>query len=297
MTKFDFYLANLSFRCPENISLEDLRKRAEQLSIDCEFIRTHNEKIFRHSSIYEEKLWEGYTISDLVHNYDLRNVLGNDCIKMLQMIIDRSAGTHLTIEELLELLDDHDETLVNGVLCLFEQKDLDQKYCVYNRNDWFDFHRYFLGLYPISRQNFTEKCIVFFPELHFQERISYFLGTLEGGFEIFSHTIIYCLTALNDKFKKHFNSQNVPNSLKIFSSICGIETSNEGNLSRKNDLSFSFLDDAEVERSIYCEPHMKLAKSDHLGDSKHYSNRIHFHPGRGDIASNRILIGYIGKHL
>ena len=297
MTQFDFYLINLSFRSPQNTTIDGLKERVEQLSEDCEFIRENDEKIYRHSSIYEETLWKEHTISDLCHTPESADVFGRDYQYMLQVIIDHSADTNWEEKEILELLAEHNEELVSGLLCLYEPIGIEPVYCVYNKNDWYNFHRYFLGLYPLSENHFAEKCGVYFPALHFHQNISHTLGTLEGGLINFPIMITNCLALLNDELSKYYNPQNIPQSLKEFSSACGIETSNEGDVGRKKDLSFSFIDDGGEEIKKYCEPHMKISKSDNTGDSKHYHNRIYFHFGDERIAKGKTLIGHIGRHL
>lgn len=297
MTVFDFYLLNVSFRAPEGLELASLRDSIEQLSSDCDFIREHEERIFRHSSIYEETLWGEYSVMDALYFPEVSSEMGRDHHFMLQVIIDHATETDLENEEIIELLDSHTSDLVNGLLCLHEVQGVDRRYCVYNRNDWFAFHRYFLGVYPISEEYFAEHCPLYFPKLHFHPNISETLSTLEGGLSLFSHTIVHCLSSLNDQFSDHHIPNNIPQSLRQFTSACGIETSNEGNAGRRNELSFSFINDENQEEFIYCEPHMKMSQSNRTGDHRHYFNRIYFHPGKSTIAGGKILVGHIGEHL
>lgn len=297
MTVFDFYLLNLSFRAPEGLTLESLQSSIEQLASDCDFIREHEERIYRHPSIYDEVLWKEYQVMDVLYIPEVSNEIGRDYQFMLQIIIDHSTETTLENEEVIELLDCHTSDQVNGLLCLHEVEGIDRRYCVYNRNDWFAFHRYFLGVYPISEEYFAECCPLYFPKLHFHPGISGTLSTLDGGLFLFSHGIIHCLTSLNDQFGDHFIPNNIPQSLRQFTSACGIETSNEGNAERRDELSFSFTTHENKEESIYCEPHMKISQSDRPGDHHHYHNRIYFHPGKSTIADGRILVGHIGRHL
>jgi len=298
MTRFDFYLLNLSFRAPEQLELQDLRDRIEHLASDCEFIRDHSEVIYRHPSIYEEKLWSEHRVLDVLYMPEVSEELGRDHHYFFQVIIDHSTETLVENEDLLELLPAHDQSLVNGLLCLHDVPEVDRRYCVYNRNDWFAFRRYFLGLYPISEEWFVSQCTILFPEIHFQNQINNTLRTLEGGgLSNFCIAIIYCLTCLNDKFKSCLNINNIPDSLRRFTSISGIETSNEGNAARRDDLSFSFRNKDNVMELVYCEPHMRLSQSDRSGDNTYRYNRIYFHPGKDHIAEGKILVGHIGGHL
>lgn len=298
MTRFDFYLLNLSFRAPEDLALQELKNRIEHLSYDCKFIREHEEVIYRHPSIYEEKLWSEYQVLDVLYTPEISENLGHDHYFMLQIIIDHSTETNIENDEVLELLEAHDQTLVNGLLCLHDVAGVDKRYCVYNRNDWFDFHRHFLGLYPVSEEWFAGRCAIYFPEIHFHDQIRTSLRTLDGGGLFnFSKSIVHCLSCLNDEFKSCLNINNIPDTLRRFTSISGVVTSNEGSASRREDLSFSFRNSDDTFDPVYCEPHMKLSQSDRSGDNTHYHNRIYFHPGKAHIADGRILVGHIGGHL
>ena len=113
----------------------------------------------------------------------------------------------------------------------------------------------------------------------------------------FSKAIVKCLTHLNDDFRQYLIPNNIPQSLRAFSTICGYETTNEGDAQRKAALSFAFRNDDNTEEMVYCEPHVKVSTSDFASDNTHYHNRIYFHVGKPNIAGGKILIGHIGKHL
>lgn len=114
---------------------------------------------------------------------------------------------------------------------------------------------------------------------------------------VFAKTIVHCLSCLNDSFKACLIPNNIPETLRRFSSISRIATTNEGSAERRGDLSFSFLNSKGQEELVYCEPHMKVSGSDSAGDSAFHFNRIYFHPGRPEIADGKVLVGHIGGHL
>ncbi|MCP4137942.1 MAG: hypothetical protein GY754_43670 [bacterium] len=292
----EFYLLNYSFRYQEGITIEDLEEKIMSLSDDIEFIRKNNEKIYKHSSIYEEVLYPGLVLMDVLY-YEKGSVLNRNVKKSLLKIIDRSPETSYTIEEIIELLDTHNENNIYGLLCLHKIEDIDPKYLVYNKYNWLDFHRFFLGLYPISETHFYNECIKYFENIFFHERIEQSLASLEKGFAFFPQAIIYCLAALNDKFREYYISSNLQQSLESFSSACSIETTLEGNVVRKPSFTFEFIKNQSEKENICCESHMKLSNSDASGDSKYYYNRIYFHPGKSTIYDGKILVGHIGKHL
>lgn len=298
MTQFDFYLLNLSFRAPDGLQLHDLKNSIEQLSEDCAFIRQQEEKIHRHPSIYEEYLWADYQVLDILYNPASSDTLGRDHCYMLQTIIDHAAETATENDRILAMLDAHGENQVNGLLCLHTVPEVDSRYCVYDRNDWLAFHRYFLGHYPVSNVWFTAGCRKYFPKLCFHAQIHTSLNTLPAkGIHSFSHTIVDALTCLNDYFDYCRIPNNIPETLERFKARSGFETSNEGNSRRKDDLSFSFVNQKGLPELVYCEPHLKISRSDQPGDHFFYQNRIYFSPGKENIEGGKILVGHIGGHL
>ena len=298
MTEFEFFLCDLSFEEPQNLTIEVLRNRIEQLSSDCDFIRSNDEVIFRANSVYEVMFFGEWGIMDM-YSPEFQELIGRDHSFMLQTIIDHSTTTDHDSQTIIGLLANHSEEIGNGLICLHGVQDIDPLYCVYQRNDWYQFHRYFLGLYPINEDNFIQGCSTYFPKLDFQSEIASSLRSLEGGgLNNFARVICHCLSKLIDDFPACFIPSNVVNSLIRFSTICGYETTNEGNINRRADLSFSFENNSGDSISVYCEPHIKLSRSDRTGDSHHYQNRIYFHVGgRQDIAEGKVLVAHIGGHL
>lgn len=298
MPRFDFYLHDLSFQYQQGITLAQLHERIEYLASDCQHIReSGGEKIYRCDSIYEVPIFKDKAIQDVI--WPNTEILNRDQRLYLQIIIDHSASTSLTNEEILELLPDHDEDLVNGLLCLHpvDTTIIPGVHLVYSENDWRKFHRYFLGIYPGAPQYFMSECRKCFPYLHFHDRNIQTLGTFKEGHQAFAQNITKALGCLNDDLRNHLNLGDIPGSLRAFSTASGFETSNEGNLERKQAFTFQFHDDRSNAVNICCEPHIKISKSDRSGDATFYFYRIYFHFGKPDIAEGKILIGHIGEHL
>lgn len=296
MPHFGFYLHDLSFQYQPGITLTELHSRIESLATDCQFIREAQEQIYRCNTIYEVPIFEEYTIMNII--WPNTNILDRDHRLFLQIIIDHSEESSYSPEEVVELVLLHDDTTVNGVLCLYPVGgSLPQEHLVYSENDWRKFHRHFLGLYPGPPEYFLSECNKCFPKLYFHERNQHALTTFKGGFNVFADQIVAALGALNDMLMDQLDFRDIPGSLKRFSSISGFETTNEGNISRKKILTFRFPGHLGRENDIYCEPHVKISRSSQPGDNTFYFYRIYFHFGKDDIADGRILVGHIGEHL
>jgi hypothetical protein len=296
----EFYLLNQSFRHDESLSLNDLEERIKDFAEDYAFIRRYKEtdKLYLHSSIYSELIYQNISIADLLYSGKGKNLFNRDTKEFLRRIIETSELQDMTLEEVIEvLLELHNPENVFGLLCLLKIRFFEEKYLVYNKNDWFAFHRYFLGLYPISESHFYSECQKYFPNLFFHERVQETLKTLEKGLKGFSKSIVHHLTLLNDEFHKYYDPSNRIDTLKKFSSACGVEASPQGSAKDKPKMTFEFINDSNVKEQLCCEPHLKLGQSDESGDSHYYFNRIYFHEGKENIANGRILIGHIGGHI
>jgi hypothetical protein len=291
----EFYLLNHSFQYQNDITITELEKKIEFLFEDYDFIKEHNDKILKHDSIYDELIYPELKLWELL--YGGKNIFNRDIKKFLLKIIDHSESTSRTIAEILQLLDKHNEETIYGLLCLHKVKSIEEKYLVYNRHNWFAFHRYFLGLYPISEKHFISECQKYFPHLFFHERVAETLKSLEKGLHNFSKSIIFHLTLLNDEFHKYYNPSNRPETLKKFSSACDIDASPQGNAKDKSKMTYEFINDSNTKEQVCCEPHLKLGQSDDIGDNHYYFNRLYFHEGKENIANGKILIGHIGGHI
>ena len=304
----NFYLLNRSFKFPEGIAIKELEEKIFNLSDNYSFMKDNSEKIFVHESIYDEEIYPDLSLCDFLYNMTVKTELSRDVKIYLSKIIDHSSRTDKEIVEIIDLLERHNEESIYGLLCLHEIDDIDDKYLVYSRHDWFEFHRYFLGLYPVSEIHFYNEAQKYFQNIYFHNRIVDSLNSIDGGIKNFSKTIIYSLSKLDSVFvhlyqdAKSLGSVNIVDILNIFSIKCGIETTLEGDLRRKNDLTFDFVYNDQYgikcSEKVCCDPHLKLSKSDNSpGDSNFYFNRIYFHPGKDYLYECRVLIGHIGRHL
>lgn len=293
----EFYLIDKSFRFIEELSKEELEDRIKDLSQDYEYIRQYDsEKIYVHDSIYEEIIYPGISVVEfLSFSPSTKKVFNKQLITYLNIIIRKSTRTHITTDEVVEiLLNEQSETTVHGLICLHEVEDIDNNYLVYNRNNWIDFHRYYLAEYPKTPDFFVSECSKYFPQLFLHKDN---VTTIRKILHSSSKTIVHYLTELNDKLPlcKTITSNRFE-LLNHFNSMCtfDIPSSIEGKLERKDKLTFYFTNDIGIEEHVYCDPHLKLLYNDL---KKKEQNRIYFHEGKQNIEGGKILIGHIGAHI
>ena len=195
----EFYLLNKSFATPESIEIEDLTERLRILEEDYMFIRSSaNDIIKKHESIYEQIIFDDLTVMDILYNGKGKGVFDRDMISQLRNIVDKAIEDNIEPQEVIDiLLHSRDENTVYGLLCLHEIENIDEKYLVYNKNNWLSFHRYFLSVYPKNVDFFVEECEKYFPNIYLHERNK---QTIQHIFKDFSKKIIEHLTHLNDSF-------------------------------------------------------------------------------------------------
>lgn len=293
----EFYLVDKSFHYPNNITPQLLSERIKDLAIDYEFIRQYDtEKIFRNDSIFDEYIFPDITINDFIsYSLKVRSLFNKQIITYLSIIIRKSKKTTISFEEVLEvLLEDQSEEVVHGLMCLFKTNGIEEKYLIYNKHNWLDFHRFYLSEFPKNPKYFMQECEKYFPDLHFHPENS---NKVHRILNTNSKTIIHHLTELNRNFPackaKHVSRIDLLKEFNVLSKL-NIPASIEGDLSRKKDLTFTFVNNEKKEEDIYCEMHLKLLKDD---QERIVQNRIYFHEGKNSIAFGKILIAHIGVHL
>ena len=291
--KTSLFLLNISFQYPGGLPFNKLQERIKALESDITYMRENKQATFKNDSIYDESLWGEYSILECLYPPENISLLHRDVRKSLIKIIDRAKSTEYTNDEIFIKIRINNKDDICGLLCLHETEGIDPVYLIYHKQNWLDFHRHQMSIHINDISEFLIEVKKYFPDLFFHEHNHTSLAGIDGGFQYFRKAIINALTYLNDKFKTIFSkSNNLMDCLKIFSAESGIETSLEGDSSRKKDFSFIF-----EGKTVCCEPHMKIAKKDQSGTSKYYFNRIYFHPGNSEILNGKILIGHIGKHL
>jgi hypothetical protein len=296
----EFYLLNQSFQCPSDNSLDDLKLRLETLEQDYSFIRANeNDVIKKHYSIYDQIIINDLTVADILYCGKGKTLFNRDMIEQLRNIVDKSILDDISSQEaIIERLSLHNENIVHALLCLYEIENIDEKYLVYSKNNWLKFHRYFLGLYPKNVNFFFEECVKYFTNLYFHERNH---DSIASIFTNFNKKIIEHLAYLDDFFEDcKTTPYNRVETLRRFTAQCNLDESatTEGNVTRKENFTFSFENTEKKQEKICCEPHLKLSRSDkYPGDSEYYFNRIYFHEGKSNIANGNILVGHIGSHL
>jgi len=181
-----------------------------------------------------------------------------------------------------------------GQLGLFNTGSQQQLNC---ENDWLALARAELLANPPNLGGFLGACKTAFPRLLFSEDFPDCLETFDGGYEGNIHRLFSCLQALNDHWKNATHESPLPDQLRKFQAIAGYPTSLEGSKDRHDAITFTFRGEAEVEKRVLCEPHVKIGRSDVAGDSSYHFHRLYFSAKGDETFPSKVLIGHAGKHL
>jgi len=278
MCQNNFHLCTESFEQNSN-SKEDFFERIEKLHSIKLKLNDFQDKVCTKSDIYSIAFLDGKLLCELM--YTPNNILNQNYKTMLIDIFDR-----------VKAIDDTTYTLIG--LHPISQPDI-----IYTEDELMQYYYNKIGTI-YGEDQFTENIKKYFPKIVFQRDIQDTLKTIEGkGLCDFTKTIIHCLKHLQDSFDSIYKEadQDMPNALKRFSTLVGIETTLEGKVARKPDFTFSFENDQKQTIQICCEPHIKFSKADNIGDTEHYWNRLHFAPKHPNITKGNVLVGHIGGHL
>jgi len=297
----ELYIVAESFENNQCFSVVEIEKKIKSLANDFIYIRKYKStnKIFIHPDIYNVVFIKDIVLSDLLYNPQIaKENIDRDAYNALQKVIIESKTTDISSKEVIEvLLSEHNENLCHGLIGFSTIPNVKEEYqIIYNLQGWFNYRRYFLGIYPQNESFFIDECKKYFPNLFFHERNK---TSITAIFDDCPKKIIYHLSALNDKFYS-FDQSNMNRTevLVKFSQISNLDShaSLEGNADRKNDFTFDFNNCDNCIEMVCCEPHLKLCYSD-CSDAFSNERRIYFHEGKQHIHEGKILIGHIGKHL
>jgi len=307
--KANLYIANISFFYRDDLTSQDLTSELKGLSITIKDIKNHGVRFPEDSDIislcyelYNHEFINGQTLTDLLYSKDLKTI-PRDVKSVLQSMFVKLKKTEKTSQDVLDSLNNNNAHSLNGLLCsnetLINNSNIvkDNSLLINTTQNWYHFHRTFL------EQNYTDETYFFnelpkyYENIYFHSNVEHTLKTLKGGLNNFIKQISLNLMYLNDYFNSVFEKYALPEALSRFSTMYPITATLEGNMARKKDLSFDFLNStSKTKKSIYCEPHLKLKTNDNPGNKHRYNNRIYFHCGIPEIEDGKILVGYIGSH-
>lgn len=255
---------------------------------------TNSDFILKNEDLYYEKIFNDHTIGELCYTPDL---IDRDESKILRSIMEKSDSCEYNIDQIRELIDNSDISYLWGYICLSFSKSINisDKYILKNIKDWFKIHRCYLAQFPHDKIYFYQEITKYYPNLLFNDNVLVSLNSLSGGLLTHSKAIIRSLSKLNDNFLE-IQGANIAEKLRIFNARCNINSSLEGDMTRKKDFTFSFNCNGN-NHDICCEPHIRLETSYIPGDTHYYYDRIYFFHSETHQCGNKILIGHIGKHL
>lgn len=262
---------------PLNLGME-----SERLTVLCEFLKDVSETILKCDTIFEIEVIEGYPLYRLL--YEKTDYLSDDQQRALQLAVDRAKTvTEAELDDVRHL----------GTVGL--RPSTLNEYYTGDKAEWRLFRRAELRVHVKDAEEFVRSCEYAFPSLKLSSSFPSCLDTFEGGFGHYHGHVTECFAALNDDLR-NAEGPNTTAILNAFAATCGYDTSMEGNVARRPQLTFDFVDEKVSVRWL-CEPHMKLSQSDRPGDTHYYQHRIYFSSNPPDHFAGMVMVGHAGKHL
>lgn len=242
------------------------------------------------SDIYSHWQWQGHMLAEI---WQPDCQLDRDFKFMLQRLFEKASDTDEPSTSISFGYIDNGNGATRGLLTLQKRN----KYAPHlqvdsNTNSWYLYCLDKIKSSPLTSRQFIDDCRILFDNLEIIDR-NY--SSIASIYDKFKERILHHLNGLNLYMREaQQNSKNRNDALIRLSSLGNFDevASTEGNASRKKDFTFQIED-----KSVCCEPHIKLSKSDVVGDSEYYFHRIYFHEGVPTLKKGKIIIGHIGKHL
>lgn len=298
--KAEFYIIPQSF-CPNGVSLCDIINSLYAFLSEYSTINSFDDEneIIVDENVFYAMLPNGMELWQ--YAFDIENASGQerDMKSLLQRILQRRIES-ISMEQISDMINKNSIDKCVGIISMVPINGIAGKsQIVYDKNSWYDFRRYHLGLFHGEANYFIDECRKFYPNMFFHEHNKESIGVILKNF---AQTIIFHLNGIHDilpeLMKKHpdFNQTELLSMLSDKAKFHEVATPEGGR--NKKHLKFCFKKDNEdKEIEVLCELHAKLCYDDSNDGKYHKDKRIYFHKGRKDIAGGKILIGHIGKHL
>lgn len=166
--------------------------------------------------------------------------------------------------------------------------------CVSNKTEYFSAREYQMK-YLVKEDEFYDCAVVSFNNLYFHEKVRSSIKTLTVRFKIIQELIGEHLSCLNRQYSLLRNTQlGFQKLADEFHIRTRIECSPMKGRDKVEKLYFTFVDITGRKQRLLCELHTKLK---YFNMDKDHQNRIYFYPPVQDIAGEKVLVAYIGKHL
>ena len=281
-----FYFTQDSFK-DANITLEQFDYIVSSLSEQInEFYGISGNTLKYCNDIFDTWRWNGQNVFELIWNPD--TYFDNDLRSKLQIIIMEKASSDESPSKTIEFKD----LPPSSSNCLLAEKKnnfiSDDHQITPQGLTWYEFCLKYIKRNPGSSDDFINNCEILFRNIVFLPNVR---TSIKSIYNDFKNKILFHLDGLNKNIRRAKQS-NDTETLKRLSTLSRFdeEASLEGDHSskRKKELTFD---------NTYCEPHIKLCRSDkYPGDSEYYKYRIYFNMNDIQGTKGKVIIGHIGKH-
>lgn len=258
---------------PESLSNESLNNEKFLTSLQSFVSDYHNflefkeeNKIIIQRDVFDVVLPNGKTLAEFLYSHD-SEIQGKELSlkQFLSSIFLKLSNQDVDIEIIKEKIKCNSIENCFGIISLHKIEGLaDENQVIYDKDSWYGFRRFHLGLYFNDEKYFIDECKKYYPKLYFHDN-NY--DSISKILNSFSKKIIFHLNGLNDVLpslleKKDF--KNHTDLLIMFSTEASLDENASLEGSNKNRLKFDFYNKNGETESLVCEPHIKLCFNDSL---------------------------------
>ena len=280
-------MANLlhSFRRydpPPGATLESLIGRLDALLALNAELRDAGYEIHKEEGLYDVEILPDLALWQIL--YESGNGIDRDMQRLFQLAVDTAVSTSLAKLEGL------------GTVCELGPWAEGEVRSIDSLDRWIAVLREQLKAYEGNHEGFFLECRQAFPDFVFSKEFPDCLRTFKGDLSDFIGEIVSALISLAEDMPDCMEQPSTYECMRAFKAKSGYETSMEGDADRKDALTFRFMGEGSTV-PILCEPHIKLHRSIHAGDTEYYFHRIYFSSTNHTEFEGKTLIGHIGEHL
>ena len=182
--------------------------------------------------------------------------------------------------------------VIHGVHNIEKDAQACEIYCFTSVDDKLcrDFYRSIPRIEGLDGEAYLRLAPWMFPNLYFKHGIESEFRRFAGGYISVREDLTKHLSVLNDDFRSVLdaNGGDGDQTAKRLGASRGIDMSPESSNTKRDSAAWRHRKISIEGKDIYCDWHTKLSPT---------KNRIHFYPGRADIAGGRIIIGIFHEHL
>ena len=272
--------------------------------------KNENYIYLQHENFLSTEIYSGDTVEHLIFGTEeqqckIKQKYNRDVINILKSLFNKTRRCSYSYEDMIEVLSDFYEENDNcyGVIAMNRLSCFPKcNQILYDEKGFYRFRRYYIGKLVNDPVEFISQINIYYDNLILNENEILFCQKLSEVIESHGISIIKCLTALSENFKKEYcgdgeiKVDNLSIFLEQFAKRNGLDGGSFEGKNDKFDLQCRFRNkntSCEEQKELYCGPHLKIYHDDKGRDGQHL--RVYFAWDKYDM--DYIYVGLITSHV